>query len=397
MSTRRKKVVVAMSGGVDSSVAAALLLQQGYEVLGVFMRLGSPAGLASAGESANDGQTCTTDSGKSKQGCCSVLDAADARRVAGMLDIPFYVLNFQEDFGRVIDYFVDEYNKGRTPNPCVRCNDWLKFGKLAKYAQAVGADYVASGHYARIGVDPQTNQKCLMRGLDHRKDQSYVLFGMSRATMEHTLLPIGDLEKPAVRKIAQDLKLPVFNKPDSQEICFVPNQDYAGLVQRRSPDTFRAGQLVTTTGEVVGQHEGHQHFTIGQRKGVGVAFGYPIYVVDIDPAENKVILGDKNALMKRSLTAHQINLLSDRIKHAGTERREQRDQSAVPDSTTQGFPCTAKIRYNHQPQPATLFVTAQDEIKVIFDQPQSAVTPGQAVVLFDHDIVLGGGWIDGAE
>src|SRR5712672_998507 len=228
----KKKVVVAMSGGVDSSVAAALLLREGYDVMGVFMRLGSPAGVESPVSTSCDS------SGKNKQGCCSVLDAADARRVAGMLNIPFYVLNFQEDFGRVIDYFVDEYNRGRTPNPCVRCNDWLKFGKLAKYAQAVGADYVASGHYARIGIDPLTGQKCLMRGLDHRKDQSYVLFGMNKATMEHTLLPIGNYEKHEVRKIAQEMKLPVFNKPDSQEICFVPNQDYAGLVQRRSPKPF---------------------------------------------------------------------------------------------------------------------------------------------------------------
>jgi tRNA-specific 2-thiouridylase len=396
MPVSRKKVVVAMSGGVDSSVAAALLLQQGYEVVGVFMRLGSPKGVedpetCALPDSQNSGHA---DPGKSKQGCCSVLDAADARRVAGMLDIPFYVLNFQEDFGRVIDYFVDEYNKGRTPNPCVRCNDWLKFGKLAKYAEAVGADYVASGHYARIGLDPLTNQKCLMRGLDHRKDQSYVLFGMSRATMEHTLLPIGDLEKPAVRQIAQDLKLPVFNKPDSQEICFVPNQDYAGLVQRRSPDTFRPGELITTTGEVVGQHEGHQHFTIGQRKGVGVAFGYPIYVVDIDPTENKVILGDKEALMKTTLIAHQINLLSDRVIPKIGEAASAAGSSPEENA---GIPCQAKIRYNHSPQPATLFVTRQDEIKLVFNQPQSAVTPGQAVVLFDNDIVLGGGWIDSAE
>lgn len=396
-----------MSGGVDSSVAAALLLQQGYEVLGVFMRLGTPpgvestddahpVGLASAsgtnGGKSTSAQSLSTETcdpshpAKSKQGCCSVLDAADARRVAGMLGIPFYVLNFQEDFGRVIDYFVGEYNRGRTPNPCVRCNDWLKFGKLAKYAEAVGADYVASGHYARIGIDPITGQKCLMRGLDHRKDQSYVLFGMTRQTMEHTLLPIGDLEKPTVRKIAEDLKLPVFNKPDSQEICFVPNQDYAGLVQRRSPETFRPGELVTTDGQVVGQHEGHQHFTIGQRKGVGVAFGYPIYVVNIDPQENRVILGDKDALMKRTLIAHQINLLSTRPGLL----------TSVSKSPA-GTPCTAKIRYNHQPQPATLFVTGSDEIKVVFDEPQSAITPGQAVVLFDNDIVLGGGWIDGAE
>jgi tRNA-specific 2-thiouridylase len=374
MPAARKKVVVAMSGGVDSSVAAALLLREGYDVVGVFMRLGSPQGVEAQEVAV---EACDT-SGKNKQGCCSVLDAADARRVAGMLEIPFYVLNFQEDFGRVIDYFVSEYNRGRTPNPCVRCNDWLKFGKLAKYAEAIGADYVASGHYARVGTDPVTGQKCLMRGLDHRKDQSYVLFGMNKATMEHTLLPIGSYEKHEVRKIAEEMKLPVFNKPDSQEICFVPNQDYAGLVQRRSPETFRAGELVTTDGSVVGKHEGHQHFTIGQRRGVGVAFGYPIYVVDIDPQQNRVVLGDKDALLKTTLIAHQINLLSDRVG-------------------TSTIRCSAKIRYNHQPQPATVQVTGSDEIRVVFDEAQSAITPGQAVVCFDGDVVLGGGWIDAAE
>src|SRR5688500_11730269 len=244
VSDKRKKVVVAMSGGVDSSVAAALLMREGYEVLGAFMRLGSPGGVEAAEEPCD----VTPGEAKQKQGCCSVLDAVDARRVAGMLGIPFYVLNFQDDFGRVIDYFVDEYNRGRTPNPCVRCNDWLKFGKLARYAEAVGAKYVASGHYARVDVDPRTGEAALMRGLDHKKDQSYVLFGMSRDTLAHTLLPIGGYEKHEVRAIAEELKLPVFNKPDSQEICFVPNQDYAGLVQRRSPGTFRTGELVTSSG-----------------------------------------------------------------------------------------------------------------------------------------------------
>src|SRR6478735_2725531 len=186
---RKKKVVVAMSGGVDSSVAAALLLREGYDVVGVFMRLGSPKGV-----DATEAESCEPAAGKNKQGCCSVLDAADARRVAGMLGIPFYVLNFEDDFGRVINYFVDEYNRGRTPNPCVRCNDWLKFGKLAKYAEAVGARYVASGHYARTGIDPITGEKALLRGLDLHKDQSYVLFGMTRQTLEHTLLPIGEFE-----------------------------------------------------------------------------------------------------------------------------------------------------------------------------------------------------------
>ena len=234
-----------MSGGVDSSVAAALLLRQGYDVLGCFMRLGTPDGV-------EDGEACSTTPGAShKQGCCSVSDAADARRVAGLLGIPLYVLNFQDEFGRVIDYFVAEYNRGRTPNPCVRCNDWLKFGRLAKYAEAVGADYVASGHYARIGVDPVTGRKALLRGVDGRKDQSYVLFGMSEAAIEHTLLPIGEMAKPAVRALAEELNLPVFNKPDSQEICFVPDGDYAGLVRRRTPAAVRpGGEFVTTAGTV---------------------------------------------------------------------------------------------------------------------------------------------------
>ena len=357
-----------MSGGVDSSVAAALLLRQGYEVVGAFMRLGSPDGVES--------ETSCSTTGKNKQGCCSVLDADDARRVAGMLGIPLYVLNFQDDFARVIDYFVDEYNRGRTPNPCVRCNDWLKFGKLAKYAEAVGADYVASGHYARVGVDPRSGQAALMRGVDHRKDQSYVLFGMSRKAMQHTLLPIGEFEKPHVRQLAEELKLPVYNKPDSQEICFVPNQDYAGLVKRRSPDTFHEGDLIDSTGKVLGTHAGHQHFTIGQRKGVGVALGHPIYVVDIDPAANRVTVGEKEALLKRSLIANQINILTDRLSDADS------------------LPCWAKIRYNHLPQPAKVTRSGEDELRVIFDEPQSAITPGQAVVLFDGDVVLGGGWID---
>lgn len=372
MSQAKKKVVVAMSGGVDSSVAAALLLRQGYEVLGVFMRLGTPPGVEEAAPACN-----SSEKAPHKQGCCSVLDADDARRVAGLLDIPFYVLNFQEDFGRVIDYFVDEYNRGRTPNPCVRCNDWLKFGKLAQYARAVGADYVASGHYARTGIDPRTGQPALLRGVDHRKDQSYVLFGMTRQTLEHTLLPIGAFEKPAVRAMAEEWNLPVFNKPDSQEICFVPDQNYVGLVQRRSPETFHEGELVTTDGSVVGTHGGHQRFTVGQRKGLGVALGYPIYVTDINPASNQVTLGSKEQLSRRGLIATQLNLLTDDLNQPHVK-------------------CSAKIRYNHDPQPATAMLMADGELKVVFDQPQTAITPGQAVVLYRGDVVIGGGWIDSA-
>ncbi len=390
MGSNGKKVVVAMSGGVDSSVAAAILLREGYEVLGAFMRLGSPKGVSSVEEPNASSEACETTPGpaaKSKQGCCSVLDAADARRVAGLLGIPFYVLNFEQDFGRVIDYFVDEYNRGRTPNPCVRCNDWLKFGKLAQYADAVGADYVASGHYARVGVDPITGRKRLLRGLDERKDQSYVLFGVSQAALERTLLPIGEHEKHAVRAIAEEMKLPVFNKPDSQEICFVPNQDYAGLVRRRTPDAFRSGEVVSPDGEVIGRHEGHQHFTVGQRKGVGIASGRRLYVLDIDAAANRVTLGEKAELERTTLIARQINLLDPRLLAL-------QKQGGDPGASVR---CTVKIRYGHAPQSASVRITGVDEFRAEFDEPQQAVTPGQAVVLYDGDVLLGGGWIESAE
>jgi tRNA-specific 2-thiouridylase len=363
----RRKVVVAMSGGVDSSVAAALLLRQGYEVIGVFMRLGSADGAEPAADAGH------------RQGCCSVLDAADARRVAGMLGIPFYVLNFQADFRRVIDYFVGEYNRGRTPNPCVRCNDWLKFGRLVQYAQAVGADYIASGHYARIGVDPATGQPALLRAVDPLKDQSYVLFGMHRHMLTHTLFPIGEYQKRQVRELAEELKLPVYNKPDSQEICFVPDQDYAALVKRRTPQAVRDGELVGADGTVVGRHGGHQHFTIGQRKGVGVALGHPVYVVDIDPQTNRVQLGERAELLRAGLLARQANWLSARVRAGEPPLR-----------------CSAKIRYNHAAQPAVVSVTETGDMLVRFDQPQSAITPGQAVVVYDGDVLLGGGWIEQA-
>jgi tRNA-specific 2-thiouridylase len=373
-----------MSGGVDSSVAAALLRDRGYEVLGVFMRLGSPDGVESPQEnpqeckSASAGPAPSAAARSHKQGCCSVSDAADARRVAGMLGVPLYVLNFQQEFSRVIDYFVDEYNRGRTPNPCVRCNDWLKFGRLAQYAEAVGADFVASGHYARVGVDPLGGGPALLRGRDLRKDQSYVLFGITPATIAHTLLPVGEFEKPEIRKMARELGLPVHDKPDSQEICFVPDEDYAGLVRRRSPEAVAAGEVVDREGRVVGQHAGHQHFTIGQRRGVGVALGYPVYVTDIDATQNRVTLGSREQLLSSELVAREVNMLTNRLAADGPPER-----------------CTAKIRYNALPQAATARLEG-DVLRVCFDEPQSAITPGQAVVLYDGDVVLGGGWIEAA-
>lgn len=362
----KQKVVVAMSGGVDSSVAAALLLRQGYDVVGVFMRLGTPQGVESA-------ELCDITSGK--QGCCSVRDAADARRVAGLLGIPFYVLNFQDDFGKVIDYFVREYNAGRTPNPCIRCNQWLKFGKLAQYAEAAGAQFVASGHYARSVIDPTSGRRVLMRGRDLRKDQSYVLFGISAEALQHTLFPVGDLEKSQVRQIAQDLGLPVFDKPDSQEICFVPDQDYAALLRRRTPEAFAPGEFVDTGGRVLGTHPGHQNFTIGQRKGLRIALGQRAYVVDINAAANRVTLGSPEELLHTTVLADEVNVV-----HPLAEAAHER-------------PCLAKIRYNFQPRPARFTMLPQGGMKVVFDQPQSAITPGQAVVVYHEDILLAGGWI----
>ncbi len=393
-----------MSGGVDSSVAAALLIERGYEVVGCFMRLGSEdeAEIADGYDNIRDGadesgvgcrvsgigeegsadeqcassETRTPNPEPRHQGCCSVNDASDARLVAARLDVPFYVLNFKRDFGRIINYFVDEYNAGRTPNPCVRCNDWLKFGKLHDYAKSIDADYIASGHYARIQHDRNGHAQ-LLRGLDTNKDQSYVLFGSPRDRLDHMLLPIGDMHKDEVRQRARDMGLGVGDKPDSQEICFVPDNDYARLVQRRSPDAFSQGDILDGDGKVVGQHPGHQHFTIGQRRGVGVALGYPIYVTHLDPANNTVTVGGKDDLLSDGLTADQTNWLIDEVP------KDWR-------------PCGIKVRYNSEPTPGRVRATGQNMLEARFDEPIAAVTPGQAVVCYDGDRVLGGGWIDQA-
>ncbi len=383
-----RKVLVAMSGGVDSSAAAAILVEQGYEVVGCFMRLGSP------GETLNElqpfdsaGVSCDPTQVKiGHQGCCSVGDAHDARQVAAALDIPLYVLNFKEDFGRIIDYFVDEYAKGRTPNPCVRCNDWLKFGKLHEYAQQIGASYIASGHYARI--DRSGDEPRLLRGLDSAKDQSYVLFGASKLRLNEMMLPIGEFAtKAEVRAIAERHNLPVFDKPDSQEICFVPDNDYAGLVERRRPELRVNGKILDESGEVVGEHGGQHKFTIGQRRGVGVAKGYPIYVTHKDPAKNTITVGDGEALMSSRCAANELNLLVDEALFA--DWRE----------------VLVQHRYNMAPVPARVrLIDVEDGrvsgrcggIEVEFEEPQRAVTPGQAVAMYDvgdPSWVLGGAWI----
>jgi tRNA-specific 2-thiouridylase len=348
------------------------------------MRLGSP------GEALDElrpyDEACRAEAGKVKighQGCCSINDAADARLVAARLGIPFYVCNFKKDFGRIIGYFVEEYVSGRTPNPCVRCNDWLKFGKLHEYAAQIGAHAVASGHYAR--VEDRGGRPALLRGVDHSKDQSYVLFGVPRERLAEVLLPIGGMEKPRVRELARDWGLPVFDKPDSQEICFVPDNDYAGLVERAAPAAARPGRVIDTAGRVVGEHGGQHRYTIGQRRGLSVALGYPVYVVGKDPASNTVVVGSRSNLAVSGCVVGEANWLAD--------------------PPAEGSSVLARYRYSARPVPARVRVTGDGPagpsgrrgvFEVAFDEPQSAVAPGQALVLYDPaepDLVLGGGWI----
>lgn len=370
-----------MSGGVDSSVAAHLLLEQGHEVIGVFMRHGEKAVTACA----IDGKTDTSpllpvlnNRADHKQGCCSASDAEDGRRVAERLGIPFYALNLEEEFRDIIDYFVDEYSVGRTPNPCVMCNNRIKFGKLFDYANSVGAEFLATGHYAQL--DGHAGQPVLSRGVDRSKDQSYVLFGIRRSFLERMLLPVGRFEKPFIRRIAGELGLNVAEKKDSQEICFVTSGKHDEFVRQRRGDEMGndggelAGEIVTTDGKVVGRHPGIEGFTIGQRKGLGVAMGEPYFVVRIEPQSRQVIIGKKQDLGRTRLTASQTNWLVD------------------PPTTS--FNCLAQIRYNSSAQPANAKLLDGERLEVQFDLPQDGVAPGQAVVIYDGDRVMGGGWID---
>ena len=362
------RVVLAMSGGVDSSAAAVLLQEAGHEVIGLFMRSG-----------ATEEATCSigfelpiVSAKPGHQGCCSAEDAADARRVADKLDIPFHALNFKDAFGRIKDYFADEYLAGRTPNPCVMCNNWLKFGKLWEFAQQVGADFIASGHYARI-VDGPHQAPALTRGRAADKDQSYVLFGIRRDILSKILFPVGDYEKPVIRELAQKAGLRIFDKPDSQEICFIPDNDYAAFLERYRGRQETAGDIVDTSGRVLGQHDGFERFTIGQRKGIGLAFGDPRYVVRLEPETRRVVIGTREELARTSLTADRLNWLVDR--------------------PTEPIRCRAQIRYRHTAAEATATLINDDELRVDFDDAQFGVAPGQALVLYDNDRVLGGGWI----
>jgi tRNA-specific 2-thiouridylase len=372
MAQEREKVVVAMSGGVDSSVAACLLVEQGYDVIGLFMRVGADreAEDLRAAQVENDVSTA-----RMHQGCCSAGDAADARFVAGKLGIPFYALDFKENFDRIIDYFANEYARGRTPNPCILCNDRLKFGKLLDYAGAAGARYIATGHYARIGQ--RDGRRVLMRGRDASKDQSYVLFGLERATLDRVMFPVGHLTKNEVREIARRLDLPNRDKPDSVEICFAPDRDYARVVRQRRPEGFVEGDVLDATGRVIGRHRGIAQYTIGQRRGLGIAAGQPIYVTRVDAPGNTVTVGEADALLASTLIADRANYLVD------------------PPGAC--FHAQVKIRYLHRPAPATVELLDDGKVRIKFDEPQRAITPGQAVVFYDGDVVIGGAWIQRVE
>jgi tRNA-specific 2-thiouridylase len=376
-----------MSGGVDSSVAAHLLIQAGHEVIGVFMRHGhqSPVSCGeppTADKSAAGGSGGVGDAVGSlpiinrldhKQGCCTAADAADARRVADRLGIPFYALNLDAEFGQIIDYFVDEYTAGRTPNPCVQCNNWIKFGKLFDYADSVGAEFVATGHYARL--EPTfSGTPALLRGVDTAKDQSYVLFGIKKDYLNRMLLPVGEFEKPEIRRLASELGLNVAEKKDSQEICFVTQGHYSEFVRAQRGGGDTSGEFVTTDGTVVGTHEGIEGFTVGQRKGLGIALGEPKFVVRIEPLTKRVVLGDRAELARDSLTASGTNWL-------------------VP---AEDIPrqCQVQIRYNTAPVAASVELLPGKNLAVKFAEPQYGVAPGQAVVCYDDERTLGGGWID---
>ena len=356
------RVLLAMSGGVDSSASAVLLKRQGHEVIGLFMRTGT--------HGHDQGGTRPDN----KKGCCSAIDAGDARRVADRLDIPFYALDFEREFDRIINYFAAEYSRGRTPNPCVVCNNWLKFGKLWEFAQQLGAEFIATGHYARIVRGEHGAE--LHRGADPEKDQSYVLHGIKREVLEHLIFPVGEHAKPEIRALAREAGLGALaDKPDSVEICFVPGGDHTEIVRQRRPEVMAVGTIVEKDGTVLGEHDGIDRFTIGQRKGLGVAAGRKRFVLEILPETRTVVVGDAEDLLSFGLEAREINWLIEPPREPWT--------------------CSVKIRYRHTAEPAIVTATASGA-SVRFEKPQTAVTPGQAVAFYDGTRVLGGGWIERA-
>ena len=350
-----------MSGGVDSSVMAALMIDAGYDVIAVTMRLGN-----------HD----TVEYDSEKPNCCSLEGVEDARYAAMQLGIPFYAVNHEDQFRRsIVDYFVDEYTVGRTPSPCVICNQELKFGTLVDLADQLDCEYIGTGHYAKIEQDPETGRYLLRKGSDFKKDQSYFLFSLTQSQLKRAIMPLGSLNKEAVRDIARRYKLKTAEKPESQELCFIADDDYKRFLKDRIPEQIQKGEIVDQNGEKLGHHKGIPFYTVGQRRGLGIAVGEPIYVTGIKTETNTIVVGQADELLRQSMIVNQLNWIP--FENLAEPIRAQ-----------------IKIRYRDQGEMATVTPTVDGKVKVIFDQPRRAIAPGQAAVFYAQDLVIGGGWIE---